>query len=258
MATPRFRVLNGASGTIIADSKAPGINYLGKANLISTTQASGSATSLVGKRNGFSTYEFDWPTMVAAAVELRSGCTVWVQSGSGGRSGNTWRFFVHCGSDTLDADGFAQQVAPEVYCFGRLTSASGIGLRMRDDQGNLTHAYTDSGQSPMWFRNRLSEPGSGAVDTSTPRAISVMGKPAATGWPRHQRIRRNWSGTTTMFQEEWVYGWRWDAAAPGQVLLQPARSFRNRDNEAGPPRGSDSDVVTTRSSETLLLNAINY
>lgn len=256
MASPRFRVLNGNGGTIIADHKARGINYLGRATLISTTPASGSVGSLQGKGNGFSYYEFTWPSMVCAAVQLRSGCTVWMQVGGTPRSGNTWRWWVHCGNDSLDVNDFAAQEAPELYVFGRMDSASGTGLRIRDDQGNLTHAYTDGPNPPLWCRTRLSETG-GSVDTATARNIGLMSKPAALGWPRHRRIARTWTSAAAVRQEEWQYGWRWNATAPGQVLLLPAKAYQNRDPEAGPPPGNDSDIVTASSSETFLINAAN-
>jgi hypothetical protein len=256
MAAPRFRVFNPA-GALVVDRNAPGVYFLGRATHISTVQPSGDVNTLNGRNAGESLFEFTSALPVIPAIELKDGCVVRMSSKYGmSRSGNTLQIRLYCGTSTLDANGFATQVTPEVYMFGRVGSVGGLGLRLRDDAGNVTHAYTDSGPPPLWCRSRVSESGA-SLDLGSARSIASFGKPAALSWPRHSRVKHNWTSTTTRRSEEWDYGWRWSSSAPSSLYLAEAKSSQYRDNEAGPPKGSDSDVVTLRPSDTLILNATN-
>lgn len=254
MANTIFRVKNPA-GTLVLDRNSPGVYYRGRAAFISTTAPSGSVGSLSGRRRGYSLFQFESATPVFAAVELKSGCVVRPVIEGQHRVGTTWSFWIFCGTSTLDVNGFADQAVPEVYVFGYLESPpGGIGLRLRNDSGVVTHAYTDLAPRPAWFKGRVSDAGAG-LDLSTARAIPVMAKPAAVGWPRYQRTQKDWISTTTMRQQEWEYGWAWNSATPGQILMSEVKTYQDRDPEAGPPRGADSDVITSRTSDTLILDA---
>lgn len=254
MTSPRFRILN-PSGFLIADRSAPCLHYKGKATLVQTVQPSGSVGSLTGRRAGYSQFQFTSSTPVFPVFQLPSGCVVAYDTGGPPRSGDTWNIYVYCGNSTVDSYGFATQVAPEVYMFGPLAGAvSGVGLRLRDDSGNLTHAYTDTGPLPAWFKSRVSESGA-SLDLSTMRSIASFSKPAAVGFPLHTKTYENWTSSTDMRTTEWKYGWKWDASSPSQLALVEYTYWQNRDSAAGPPAGTDSTTYGLKPSDTLIMDA---
>lgn len=150
---------------------------------------------------------------------------------------------VYC-SASDDADGFGVQTAPIVYIFGRLGSASGVGLKMFDDAGVLTHAYTDTDGVPLYLRGRVSESGS-AIDTYSVRVVPSLGVQAAAGFPAHLESTTQTFGAYYI-NTELRLGWRWNGST-GLSLVR-YRRFKRRDD--GPVVYSDPFA-----SETLVLEA---
>lgn len=244
MASPIFRV-NNPGGALVVNRDGLGLNFLGRATYVSTTQATGSAGTLAGRENGYSTFTFTSSALIVPVVELKSGCVVRMLTCL--RSGSTWTIKVYCGNSTLDSFGFATQEACEVYIFGRFTSAGGIGMKLRDNSGVLTHVFTDSDGPPLWVRSRVTEAG-GSIDTSTVRGIPSLAKPAAVGWPAHDEYQSQKISASSYRNHEWLYGWKWNAAAPSGLLLAQAK--RAQFSDSGP-----FGTTKIRASETLIINA---
>ena len=244
MPTPTFRILNPA-GNLVADRNAYSINFLGRATLTATVQPAGSAGSLAGRENGFSTYTFNSADPIFPVLELKSSHVVRLLNCT--RSGATWTIKVYCGTATLDSFGFATQAACEVYIFGRFASSGGLGLKLRNDAGTLTHVYTDTDGPPLWARSRVSEDGA-AIDISSARSIAALSKPAAAGFAHHDKYTSQRISSSSYRNHEWLYGWRWDSASPSSLYLAETKIWQNGDTA---PFGT----TKIRPSETLIINA---
>lgn len=245
MTAPRFRVL-GNGGALVADRNAFGLNFLGRATLVSTTQASGVPEVPDGRRAGYSTFSFAHAGPILPAAELRTGKTVAVLGCT--QSGSTWTITVHCGGAASDWDDstaqFHTQYGLEVYVFGILTSASGVGLRLRNDSGVLTHVFTDTDGRPLYPRGLVTEDGS-AIDTTTVRTIPSLAKPAAIGFPGH--VQRSATAVGLAYRNrERRLGWRWDGST-GLALSAQTRWLHDEDGA----------ITTTwvRPSNTFIIDA---
>lgn len=186
MSSPILRVTNPAGGLVLSSRSSFGLNYIGQATPFSLTQASGNATNDGGRSAGSSVYRIASVNRPVPFFRLLTGHTIRVNSVTN-IGGNTWEINVYCGnSASVDSDGFETQAYTTVYCFAVPTSHSGVGLRIRDDAGNLRWSVTDTSGRLLYLKGSFSLAGTaGELDTDS--SIPSLAVPALLGTPSSRR-----------------------------------------------------------------------
>ena len=223
-----FRVLSPGGG-IVCDRNAYSLNYLGKATLTGVNQATGNQTTGAGRQLGFVTYQFATPiNPVMAFVSLPFDRTVYIEASS--YAGGVHTFGLYCqGSPVADGTFSTNYGDAEVFVFGRLSASTGVGLKLRNDAGQLTHVFTDIDGAPLRLTGSVFD---NSADISTPKAIPAMAKPAIMGWSsswRNQIVRAG------AFTDNYVrrYGWTRRGGEPNTVYLNDVLIWRFRDDGGG-------------------------
>lgn len=246
MTSPALRIVN-AAGTLILDRNARSLNFLGKvaAGSGTTTAATGNISTTTGRLAGYTDYSFTSAvgTPVLAFVAVPAGRIV--RCASQIVTGSTMDVRVYCGDDPNDVNGFQQQYQTDVYVFGLLSSATGVGLKLRDDAGNLTHVFTDTDGVPLYPRGRVTESGA-SIDVISTRTIPSLTKPAVCGFPNPTRITDQSLGGGQYRHTNWSYGWKW-AGSTGLVLAEYRELVWTDDGPA--------PITSPAASESILIEA---
>ena len=209
MAAPLLRIIGlpslVPSGGLVIDSNGNSLNYIGKAAVQTVTQPTvGANTGTTGDvsylvNRGAETFCVPFITVPAGRVVYPISVAAAVVS-----SVNKWRIVIHCGG-TPSSSGFLTQYSDaEVFCFARLTTASGIGLKLKDAAGVLTHVYTDTDGRPLVVRSTINQ--SGADFTDQPVASDIL-KPAFYGFPVSQRTAFTSLGGGLYRNTAYEFGW---------------------------------------------------
>lgn len=186
MSNPLLRIVNPAGGLVLASRSSFGLNYIGQAAPISLQQPNGTATSGGGRTAGGSIYHIVSVNRPVPFFRLIPGHTIRVNNLEN-IGGNTWAINVHCGNGgSLDSDGFETQTYTTIYCFAVPTVHTGIGLRIRDDFGNLRWSVTDTSGRLLFLKGSFSLAGTaGELDTDS--TIPSLAIPALLGSPSSRR-----------------------------------------------------------------------
>lgn len=211
-----FRVLSPNGTGLVCDRNAYSLNYLGKATLQSVNQADGNQLTGAGRKLGFCVYTFATPiNPVMAFVSMPFDRTVYLEAA--GFSGGVHTFGLYCqGAPVADGTFSTNYGDAEVFVFGRLTTASGVGLKMRNDAGQLTHVFTDTDGPPLRLTGSVFD---GTTDIVTPKAIPAMSKPAIMGWSSSTRIQIVSAGSGFFHNYVRRFGWTRRAGQPNTVYL---------------------------------------
>lgn len=222
-----FRVLSPNGGGVVCDRNAYSLNYLGKATLTGVNQASGNQNSGGGRQLGFVTYQFATPiNPVMAFVSLPFDRTVYIEASSYANGVHT--FGLYCqGSPVADGTFSTNYGDAEVFVFGRLTSAVGVGLKIRNDAGQLTHVFTDIDGPPLRITGSVFD---NSADINTPKAIPTMVKPAIMGWSTSERFQI--TAASSGMKNNYVrrFGWVRRSGEPNTVYLNDIVTWRFLDD----------------------------
>ncbi len=244
MTAPLFRVISPA-GNLVADRYGFGLNYLGKATLVATAQPTND-----GQRGdaGYSTYSFTAPSaLIVPFFSIPAGRTVFLKSML--YSAGAWIIQVYCGATPNDSLGMQTQYGDvEVFVFGRLTTASGVGLKMRDDAGVLTHVFTDTDGRPLYPVGRLTV---ADADLSM-RSIPVLTKPAVCGFPGAEKFTSESVGGGFYRNRIWEYGW---VAGTNAIGMNGVVDIVERDDTPLTAIPPGLQVFVANSTETFIIEA---
>lgn len=211
-----IQIENAQGELTISDS---GITYgfIGRANLISVTQA---GTSGDFDATGRSTYGITWAGDIVVALPLKMNGSTALKSVT--RSGNSWTIEVHKSNGTVDALGFDNQEATEVYVFGAPTGASGFGCALYASTGEVV---ADFNRRPIICAGRVSV--TQTADWAIPGGVSV---PLIIGNPTGA------SSTSTSSGSFWItksYTTAWRLSSTMLIGISLYMTFRSRDDGVG-------------------------
>jgi hypothetical protein len=218
------------SGKLVFSSEGMLFGYLGKAVLSSTTAPTTEAS-------GFSTLTFEHNAPIIAAVKLTTNHFSILLSMT--RSGSTWTIVVHHGNAlSTNAQGFQNQVTPDVYVWGLPVSVSGYGVALYSAAGVLT---ADLSRRPLTIAQKL--------DWSNVTVTEAIGggivTPAIVG-PLHdwQRIRSG-AGPT--------YDFNYDSGMWGRTATDIERAWVQRAQQLGEDTG-DPTITARRAARGIVVD----
>lgn len=186
MSSPILRINNPAGGLVLSSRSSFGLNYIGQAAPFSLTQPTGNATNSLGRRAGNSTYRITSVNRPVPFFRLMTGYIIRINSVTN-IGGNTWEINVFCGNaSSTDSDGFETQAYTTIYCFAVPTVHTGVGLRIRDDAGNLRWSVTDTSGRLLYLKGSFSLAGS-AGELNADSSIPSLVAPALLGSPSSRR-----------------------------------------------------------------------
>ena len=134
---------NGGGLTFSSDGKV--YSYLGRATLSSVTQAPNDI-NINEAYNGFSSYSFTHAGDILVALPLKTyGATALIGTQ---RVGNTWVIEVFSSTGAVNSMGFDIQEATTPFIFGEPLTATGFGLAIYNEAGQLTGDLT---RRPLTF-----------------------------------------------------------------------------------------------------------
>lgn len=237
MSSPILRVLNPSGGLVLSARASFGLNYIGQATPVSLSQASGTATSSGGRQAGGSIYHVVSVNRPVPFFRLIPGHIIRVNAVNN-IGGNTWAINVFCGNTaSTDSDGFEAQTYTTIYCFAVPASDSGVGLKIRDDAGNLRWAVTDTSGRLLQLKGSFSLTGvTGELNADS--TIPSLAVPALLGSPSSRRQNSLPAGSlfdnrllrfgfqqisaTVVRQEDYfIRKWRDDGGTVNQSVAQP-------------------------------------
>lgn len=184
--TAILRVLNPSGGLVLSARDSFGLNYIGQAVPYSLVQPSGNATTIGGRRSGYSLYRIDSPNRPVPFYRLQPGYIVRLNSVTN-IGGNTWEINVFCGNTgSTDSNGFEAQAYTQIFCFAVPWSHAWPGLRINDDSGNLRWSISETSGRPLFLKGGFSLSGS-PFELDADSAIPALGIPAMLGTPSSRR-----------------------------------------------------------------------
>tara|TARA_B100001105_G_scaffold253662_1_gene247667 strand:- start:820 stop:1563 length:744 start_codon:yes stop_codon:yes gene_type:complete len=192
--TAILRVLNPSGGLVLSARDSFGLNYIGQAVPYSLVQPAGNATTIGGRRSGYSVYRIESPNRPVPFYRLQPGYILRVNSVVN-VGGTTWEINVFCGNvGSTDSDGFEYQAYTQIFCFAVPWSHSWPGLRLNDDAGNLRWSISETSGRPLFLKGGFSLSGS-IFELNGDFGIPALAIPAALGTPSSRRQNSLPAGT---------------------------------------------------------------
>ncbi|WAC72067.1 hypothetical protein OU995_21220 [Roseateles sp. SL47] len=243
MSTYGFRVKNDAGGWVVA-SDGFGLNYLGKASLVGYEMAT-DPNGLYGgaTRPQWMRYRITTPSPVVMPFLPLSTFCCGIASVT--QAGSQWDFVIY------NQDASNNPVALDVHCFGRPTTHSPWGMRIRQADG-VTLAYEFGMNRPLMFAGVV-DLAAGVSSVAIPSGIV---KPAILGfglgfvdpaWSLVNASRGQWRANA------YVQGW----SLSGTVLRRAERAARTDGDlyEFGPGENPGSEDFRGLAVTAFLIDA---
>lgn len=166
MTTYGMKIKNPSGGLVVA-SDGFGLNYLGRAWLVAYETALDMNNPATGTKPQWMRYRITTPSPVVVPFLALSALCCGVAKVV--RSGSTWDFIV------FNQDSSNNPIPISVFCFGRPTTHSPFGLRIRQNDG-VTLAYEFGLNRPLMFAGVV-DMGAGVNSATIPGVSSpaVMG-----------------------------------------------------------------------------------